>query len=88
VIRLFYVALAGLLTFTPLMFVWAAERPRPATTGVGSRSTYYTGTHIYHSGGRGGWLGNSYNWGNGGGSNASVGGSSSYRGGGPGGGGK
>jgi hypothetical protein len=86
VIRLFYIALAGVLTFTPLMFVWAAERPRPATTGVGSRSTYY-GAPVYYSG-RGGWLGNSYKWGNGGGSDASVGGSSSFRGGGPGGGGK
>ena len=83
-IRLFYVALAGVLTFAPLMFVWAAERPRTATPG--SRSTYY-GSHstIYYGGGRGGWLSNSYGAGHG---SADSGGSSSYRGGGPGGGGK
>lgn len=86
-IRLFYVALAGALTLTPLMFVWSAERPRTSTGVTGSRSSHYGGAYVHRSGGRGGWLGNSFKYGSGSGS-GSVGGSSSYRGGGPGGGGK
>jgi hypothetical protein len=84
--RLFYLVLAGALSFVPLMAVWAAERPPSAsstrTTGYGHSGPSFI---YFGGGGRGGWLTNSYGWGNG---SIGSGGSSSYRGGGPGGGGK
>lgn len=91
-VRLVYVGLAVVMTFTPLAILWASDRGA-STSGTVAR-TYGRHYHDYHShyyyygGGHGGWLGNSYGYGYRSYDWDRGGGAGGYRSGGPGAGGK
>lgn len=91
-VRLLYVGLATVMTFTPLAIVWASDRGPAATGGVqrtyGRHYRDYQGHYYYFGGGHGGWLGNSYGYGYRSYDYDRAGGVGSMRSGGPGAGGK
>jgi hypothetical protein len=91
-IRLMYVGLATVMTFTPLAIVWASDRGPASQAGVartyGRHYNDYHSHYYYYGGGHGGWLGNSYGWGQGSYGYDRTGGVGGWRSGGPGAGGK
>ena len=65
-LRLLYIGLASVMTFTPMGIVYATDRGQGAATATRAGHSHYSGYHshyYYYGGGRGGWLGDSYGWG-------------------------